>query len=70
MFEWRRLFVRHKLANGVGLDMSLIIPGFATHFDLWDVIGRVAPRRLFLVSSDDDPGSADADQLVREAQCL
>jgi dienelactone hydrolase len=58
---------RYKLARGIALDMSLIMPGFATHFDLQDVIGCVAPRRLFLVSADDDPSSADADQLVREA---
>jgi dienelactone hydrolase len=59
---------RHKLAHGLGLDMSLIIPGFVTRFDLHDVIGSVAPRKLFLISADDDPASADADQLVRHAR--
>lgn len=57
----------YKRAHGIALDMSLIMPGFVTHFDLHDVIGCVAPRRLFLVSAEDDPSSADADQLVRAA---
>lgn len=59
---------RHKLANGTALDMSLVIPGFATRFDLEDIIRCVAPRRLLVVSSDADPASADADRLCREAR--
>jgi dienelactone hydrolase len=58
---------QHKLANGTGLDMSLVIPGFARQFDLADLIRCTAPRRMFVVSSDDDPFAADADDLVRDA---
>jgi dienelactone hydrolase len=58
---------RYKLAHGIGLEMSLIIPGFAQLFDLDDLIRCVAPRRLLLVSSDEDPLTKDADQLVRAA---
>ncbi|MFZ5893156.1 MAG: hypothetical protein ACOY0T_19005 [Myxococcota bacterium] len=55
---------RHKLGHGVGLEMGLVIPGFANVFDLDDVMRCIAPRRLFVVSSDSDPLSADAEDLV------
>jgi dienelactone hydrolase len=58
---------RYKLAHRIGLEMSLIIPGFARRFDLEDLIRCVAPRRLLLVSSEDDPLTKDADHLLRAA---
>jgi dienelactone hydrolase len=58
---------RHKLAHGIGLDMALVIPGFARRFDLADLLRCAAPRKMFVVSSDDDPFAADAEALVREA---
>ena len=58
----------HKLSHGTGLEMSLIIPGFIEHFEIVDLLRCVAPRRLLIVSSDSDPLSADADDLVRGAQ--
>lgn len=58
---------RHKLASGTGLDMALVIPGFARQFDLADLLRCAAPRKMFVVSSDDDPFASDAEALVREA---
>lgn len=58
---------RYKLANAVGLEMALIVPGFAARFDLDDLIRCSAPRTLFLVSADADPYSADAADLVARA---
>jgi dienelactone hydrolase len=58
---------RHKLANGTGLEGSLIIPSFNEHFDLDDLLRCVAPRKVFVVSSEDDPQAADADELVKNA---
>jgi dienelactone hydrolase len=58
---------RYKLAHGIALEMSLIIPGFAKQFDLDDLIRCVAPRRLLLVSSEEDPLTKDADELVQAA---
>lgn len=55
---------RYKLEHGVGLDMSLVIPGFASRFDLDDLLRCIAPRSALIVSSDDDPYSADASELV------
>jgi dienelactone hydrolase len=59
---------RHKLAHGTGLEMALVIPGFAARFDFLDLIRCVAPRSLLVVSSDADPLSADADDLVLQAR--
>jgi cephalosporin-C deacetylase-like acetyl esterase len=58
---------RHKLAVGTGLEMSLIIPGFSKHFDLDDLLRCVVPRRIFILSSENDAQSADAEELVRLA---
>ena len=58
---------RHKLAAGTALEMSLIIPSFAEHYDFDDLLRCVAPRRIFVVSSDDDPQAADAEELVKNA---
>jgi dienelactone hydrolase len=59
---------RYKLAHGVGLEMALVIPGFAARFDLDDLMRCVAPRKLLIVSSDEDPLAADADDLVARAR--
>ena len=59
---------RHKLAHGTGLEMALVIPGFAAHFDLDDLMRCIAPRGLLVVSADRDPYSADADDLVERAR--
>jgi hypothetical protein len=55
---------RHKLARHIGLEMTLVIPGFASRFDIDDVMRCVAPRRLFVVSPDGDFASEDASALV------
>jgi dienelactone hydrolase len=59
---------RRRLARGVGLEMAMVIPGFASRFDLDDVMRCIAPRRLFVVSADDDIASEDASALVDEVR--
>jgi dienelactone hydrolase len=58
---------RHKLAAGTGLEMSLVIPSFNEHYDLDDLLRCVAPRKILVVSSEDDPQAADAEELVKNA---
>ena len=58
---------RYKSRNGVGLEMALVIPGFAERFDFDDLMRCIAPRSLFVVSSDDDRFAADAEDLVARA---
>jgi dienelactone hydrolase len=55
---------RHKLEHGTGLEMALVIPGFAERFDLDDLMRCISPRPLFIVSSDNDAFAADASELV------
>jgi dienelactone hydrolase len=57
----------HKLEHGTALEMSLVIPNFLERFEIVDLLRCVAPRRLLIVSSEDDPHSADATDLVRDA---
>jgi acetyl esterase/lipase len=59
---------RHKLAHGTPLEMALVIPGFAPRFDVDDLLRCVAPRNMLVVSSDDDPLSADAGAVVASAR--
>lgn len=58
---------RHKLTHGTGLEMALAIPGFASRFDFDDLLRCIVPRKILVVSGDDDPFSADADELVAAA---
>lgn len=58
---------RFKLSRGIGLDFALMIPGFAARFDVDDLVRAIAPRRLFVVSADGDPYSADASEVVLRA---
>jgi hypothetical protein len=53
------------LATGTGLEMALIIPSFHKSFDLDDVLQCVVPRRIFVVSSENDPQSVDAEEVVK-----
>jgi dienelactone hydrolase len=55
---------RQRLASGVGLEMAMVIPGFASRFDLDDVMRCIAPRRLFVVSAEGDPACDDASELI------
>lgn len=58
---------RHKMQYGTGLGMSLVIPGCANVFDIEDLVRCVPPRRILLVSSDDDPYAADTHEIVQSA---
>jgi len=55
---------QHKFAHGVGLEMALVIPGFAARFDFDDLLRCIAPRSVLIVSSDADPLTGDAEALV------
>ncbi|MGC4089933.1 MAG: hypothetical protein QM756_19010 [Polyangiaceae bacterium] len=59
---------RYKFARGVPLELGLVIPGFASRFDFANLLRLLAPRRLLVVSSDDDPFSGDARELVAQAK--
>ena len=55
---------RYKLANQIGIEMAEAIPGFATHFDIPDLVACFAPRPLFILSATEDKFSFDATDIV------
>jgi dienelactone hydrolase len=58
---------RGKMANGTGIEMAEVIPGFAAQFDMEHVLAAIAPRSFLAVSATADKYSADAEELVELA---
>lgn len=61
-----------KMKNGTGIEMAEVIPGFIEHYDIDDLIQCIAPRKLLLVSAQNDKYSKDADlieQQIRQKPC-
>lgn len=59
---------RFKMTNEVGIEMAEVIPGFAEHFDIQDLLACFAPRRILIVSATADPFSQDAESIVTAAK--
>lgn len=59
---------RRRLAQGIGLEMALVIPGFATRFDFDDILRCIAPRACLVVSADDDFATEDVSDLVAKVR--
>lgn len=59
---------RYKMSHQIGIEMAEVIPEFATHFDIPDLVTCFAPRRILLVSATDDKASQDAEKIVTLAQ--
>lgn len=49
---------RRRMEDSTGIEFSQVIPGFAAKFDVDDLVKCMAPRRVLLVPSTDDPYSA------------
>ena len=52
---------------GTGLNMAEVVPGLRTWLRVSDLVRAIAPRDLFVVSTTDDPYSADADAVLARA---
>lgn len=57
----------HRMANGVGIEMASVIPGFHGPYDIDDLVSLTAPRKLLLVSAEEDKYSMDAPTIVEKA---
>ena len=57
----------NRMRNNVGIEMSSVLPGFSDKYDIDDLVSCVAPRRLLIVSAEDDKYSKDADYIVEKA---
>jgi dienelactone hydrolase len=58
----------YKRQHHIPLEMALIIPGFARQWDLHHLLSCIAPRRLLVVSAEDDPNSKDAPEVIARAE--
>lgn len=56
-----------RMRNNVGIEFSSVIPGFHGKYDIDDLVACVAPRRLLIVSAEDDKYSKDAVEIVEKA---
>jgi dienelactone hydrolase len=59
---------QYKMTHQLGIEMAEVIPGFATRYDISDLVTCFAPRRVLLVSATGDRLSQDAGNIVRTAQ--
>lgn len=59
---------QYKMTHHIGIEMAEVIPEFAVHFDIPDLVACFAPRRILLVSATDDKASQDAEKIVSVAQ--
>jgi dienelactone hydrolase len=58
----------NRMQNGVGIEMASVIPGFHGKYDLDDLVRCIAPRRLLIVSAEEDKYSRDAGYIVERAR--
>jgi len=61
---------RYKMENQIGIEMAEAIPGFATRFDIPDLVACFANRQLLVLSATKDVFSFDANQVVDAAKVL
>ncbi|HSM55578.1 MAG TPA: hypothetical protein VK879_05415 [Candidatus Sulfomarinibacteraceae bacterium] len=59
---------QYRMTHQIGIEMAQVIPGFATRYDMPDLVTCFAPRHVLLVSATDDEVSQDADQIVSIAR--
>lgn len=57
----------YRMKNGVGIEMASVIPGFHGTHDIDDLVSMMAPRKLLLVSAEEDKYSMDAPEIVEKA---
>ncbi|NUS72292.1 MAG: hypothetical protein HOQ05_02690 [Corynebacteriales bacterium] len=57
-----------KMAQETGIEMAEVIPGFASEFDIGDLVRATAPRPMLIVSATGDDTSADAPAIVDAAR--
>ena len=59
---------RNRMENGVGIELASVIPNFYKKYDIGDLLACGAPRKLLIVSADNDKYSRDAEDVVAIAK--
>ena len=57
----------YRMNHGTGIEMASVIPNFHGKYDIDDLVALIAPRKLLIVSSDEDKYSMDASEIVEKA---
>jgi len=57
----------NRMKNGTGIEMASVIPNFHGKYDIDDLVTCIAPRKLLIVSAEDDKYSKDAPCIVEKA---
>lgn len=57
----------NRMRNNVGIEMASVIPNFYSKYDIFDLVSCIAPRRLLIVSAEDDKYSRDASYIVEKS---
>ena len=57
----------NRMANGIGIEMASVIPGFHGLYDIDNLVSLTAPRKLLLVSAEEDKYSMDAPAIEQKA---
>ncbi len=57
----------YRMKHGTGIEMASIIPKFHGKYDIDDLVALTAPRKLLLVSSNEDKYSMDAPEIAEKA---
>ncbi|MBE5930261.1 MAG: hypothetical protein E7268_04255 [Lachnospiraceae bacterium] len=57
----------YRMKHGTGIELASVIPNFHGKYDIDDLVKLVAPRKLLIVSSDEDKYSMDAPEIVKMA---
>lgn len=57
----------NRMLNYVGIEMASVIPNFHSKYDIYNLVSCIAPRRLLIVSAEDDKYSRDATYIVEKA---
>ena len=55
------------MKHGTGIELASVIPNFHGKYDIDDLVKLTAPRKLLLVSSNEDKYSMDAPEIVKKA---
>ena len=58
---------KNRMQNDVGIEMASVIPNFHGKYDIDDLVSCIAPRKLLIVSAEDDKYSKDAPYIVEKA---
>lgn len=59
---------KQRFAQQTGIEMASVIPHFAVHYDLPDLVACVAPRPILLASATEDRFAQDADWIAQIAE--